>query len=72
MIEKYMSKGHWWNCNDTGNLSTQMKTYLSAFIWSIPIGVTFTICIDIYNHTQHTPCDHVLSGQTISDSKDRQ
>lgn len=65
-----MSKEHWWNCNDTRNLSTQMNTYVSAFILSIPIGVTFTMCIDISNHTQHTPCDRVLSGQTINDHKE--
>ena len=31
-----------------------MPDKIPSFTWNIPICVTLTICINVYNHTQHT------------------
>jgi len=36
-----------------------------SFIWNIPIGVTFTMYINVINHTQHTLCDHLFVWQLV-------
>jgi len=40
-------------------------TYL-IFIWTVPIGVTFMMCIDNSSHTQHIPCDRFIVWLLVS------
>ena len=38
------------------------------FTWTILVGITFIMCNDISNHTQHTSCDNFIVWLLVSTS----